>query len=47
MTDRYTAVLLMQLESWEAAIKSGLVSPRGEKRSQDIEIAKHFGGHTQ
>lgn len=38
----YNAVFLIQLESWEAAIKSGL-SARAEKRYQPIDIARLLG----
>jgi hypothetical protein len=39
----YNASFLIQLESWEAAIKSGLVSSTKEKRHQSVAIASLLG----
>jgi len=39
----YNAAFLIQLESWEAALKSGLVSGVAEKRTQHIDAAKLLG----
>jgi hypothetical protein len=39
----YDAVFLIQLESWEAAINSGLAPESSGKTSQPIEIAKLLG----
>lgn len=39
----YNAIFLIQLESWEATVKSGLLSTRVEKTPQPIEIAKLLG----
>jgi ParB family chromosome partitioning protein len=39
----YNAVFLIQLEAWEAGIKSGLFSGRPEKRRQPIDIARLLG----
>jgi hypothetical protein len=36
-------VFLIQLESWEAAIKSGFVSGIPEKKGQHIEVDKLLG----
>lgn len=45
----YNANFLIQLEAWEAALKSGIVmsnSPRGEREIQAIDIAKLLGWTT-
>jgi ParB-like nuclease domain len=39
----YDASFLIQLEAWEAALKSGLLSVRAEKVPQPFEIAKLLG----
>lgn len=39
----YNAVFLIQLESWEAAIKSGLVRAAPRKEAQPIDIASLLG----
>ena len=40
---RHPAELLIQLESWEAAIKSGLLSSAKDKAAQPIDIAAMLG----
>lgn len=39
----YNAIFLIQLESWEAAVRSGLVSATAEKDAQPIEVARVLG----